>query len=365
MQRLEAVMKRMWRCLLLLTGLLAFLAGPPARARDLTSAERLFADLARLPPNERQAKIVEGAKREGKFRFVHSLRGELGREHLDLFAKRHPFVAVEMSELGSQDAAERLVAEEAAGRHITDAVVSETPDLTEVLRRDFAAQYVSPEIRRVLKQYEYLIDSDNRWVPFAVDEHGISYNTDLVPVPPKSYEELCNPKFKGTTSFEPFETRFLQGMFAIFGESFEKLDAWVVCIARNQPILQRGHTQRQRLMIAGDHAISPDQYLYDGIAQKRKFPSLPFGVDFDAPITITALNLVINKNTPYPYATALFADWLMSEESQAYLSGRLRGPIGLKHPYFTDDAKLVSYGYAPTDVIDRLQAIWTQHIGKQ
>jgi iron(III) transport system substrate-binding protein len=360
----EAVMKRIWRCLFLLASLPALLAEQPAGARDLTSAERLFADLAKLPPHERNAKIVEGAKKEGKLHFVHSLRGELGREHADLFVRRYPFMTVEVSELGSQDAAERLVTEEAAGRHITDAVVSETPDLTELLRRDIAAHYVSPEIRRVLKQYEYLIDSDHRWVPFAVDEHGITYNSDLVRTPPKTYEELCDPKFKGTTSFEPFETRFLQGMFAIFGKSFEKLDGWVACIAGNQPILQRGHTQRQRLMIAGDHAISPDQYMYDGIAQKRKYPSLPFAADFDAPVTITALNLVINKNTPYPYAAAVFADWLMSEESQAYLSSRLRGPIALKHPYFADDAKLVSYGYEPTDVIDRLQAIWTKHLGR-
>jgi ABC-type Fe3+ transport system substrate-binding protein len=341
------------------------LSAQPAAARDLTAAEKVFAELARLAPNERQARIVEGAKTEGKFRFVHSLRGDLGTEHVALFAKRYPFVSIEQSELGSQDAADRLVTEEAAGRHITDAVVSETPDLTEILRRDFAAHYVSPEIGRVLAQYRYLIDSENRWFPFAVDEHGISYNTDLVRTPPKTYEELCDPKFKGTTSFEPFEIRFLQGMFAIFGKSFERLDAWVACIARNEPILQRGHTQRQRLMLAGDHAISPDQYLYEGIAQKRKFPSLPYGVDFDAPITITALNLVINKNTPYPYATALFADWLIGEESQAYLSGRLRGPIALKHPYFTDDAKLVSYGLEPTDVIDRLQAIWSKHIGRR
>jgi ABC-type Fe3+ transport system substrate-binding protein len=353
------------RYLALLVAVFVLTSLQPASARDLTQAEQLYADLARLAPEARQAKIVEGARKDGKFRFVHSLRGDLGRDHVALFARRYPFVTVEQSELGSQDAAERLVTEETAGRHITDAVVSETPDLSEVLKKDIAARYVSPELRRVLKQYDHLVDDGNRWVPFAVDEHGITYNTDLVPKPPKSYEELCEPRFKGTTSFEPFETRFLEGMFAVFGKSFEKLDEWVACITRNEPILQRGHTQRQRLMIAGDHAISPDQYMYDGIAQKRKFPSLPFGADFEAPVTITALNLVINKNTPYPYATALFADWLMSEESQAFLSSRLRGPIALKHPYFTDDTKLVSYGYSPTDVIDRLNGIWNKHLGRR
>jgi iron(III) transport system substrate-binding protein len=350
--------------MLLLAGSLALWAWQPATARDPTAAERLFARLAQLSPDERRANIVEGAKKEGKLRFLHSLRGDLGRDHVALFVKRYPFMTVEQSELGSQDAAERLVAEEAAGRHITDAVVAETPDLTELLRRDIAARYSSPDIRRVLPQYEPLIDGENRWIPFAIDEHGITYNTDLVTEPPKSYEELCDSKFRRTTSFEPFETRFLEGMFAIFKNSFEKLDGWLTCIARNEPILQRGHTQRQRLMLAGDHAISPDQYMYDGIAQKRKFPALPFGADFDAPATITALDLVINRNTPYPYPAALFADWLMSDESQAYLASRLRGPIARKHPYFTGDTKLVSYGYATAAVIERLNGIWNRYLGR-
>jgi ABC-type Fe3+ transport system substrate-binding protein len=355
---------RTWHALLLYAAALAPL--PEAgSARDLTPAEQIYADLAKLAPDTRHARILEGARKEGKFRFVHSLRGDLGTDHVALFAKHYPFVTLEQSELGSQDAAERLITEETAGRHITDAVVSETPDLTEILRKEMAAHYISPEIRRVLRQYTHLIDSENRWVPFAVDEHGITYNTDLVPKPPKTYEELCDAKYRGTTSFEPFETRFLEGMFVIFGKSFEKLDNWVACIALNQPILQRGHTQRQRLMVAGDHAISPDQYMYEGIAQKRKFPNLPYGADFDAPVTITALNLVINSKTPYPHAAALFADWLMSEESQAFLSGRLRGPIALKHPYFADGTTLVLYGNSSTDVMDHLSAIWKTHLGQQ
>src|SRR5690349_21948458 len=153
-------MKQLWRALVILAGWLALLPVQPAAARDLTAAEKVFADLATLPPSERQARIIEGAKKEGTFRFVHSLRGDLGTTHVALFGKRYPFVNVEQSELGSQDAADRLVTEETAGRHITDAVVSETPDLTEILRRDLAARYASPEISRVLPQYRYLIDSD-------------------------------------------------------------------------------------------------------------------------------------------------------------------------------------------------------------
>src|SRR5262249_57449908 len=99
-------MQRVWQCLLFVACLLVLMAERPSRARDLTRAEQLFAELAMLSPGQRQGRIIEGAKREGTFRFVHSLRGDLGRDHIDLFPKRYPFVTVEQSELAPPDASQ-------------------------------------------------------------------------------------------------------------------------------------------------------------------------------------------------------------------------------------------------------------------
>jgi iron(III) transport system substrate-binding protein len=258
-----------------------------------------------------------------------------------------------------------MVVEEATGNHLTDVALANSPDMNELLGKNIAARYPTPETRRVLKQYEFFVDPQNRWLPFSIDEHGIVYNTNLVKEAPKSYEDLCDPKFKGQISFEPFETRFLAGMFEIFGKSYERLDKWLACIAKNDPIIQRGHTQRQTLMVSGDHAISPDQYFYAGLLLKKEKPAVPFAADYETPVTITALNVVINKNTPYPYASALFTDWILTNESQEYLAKEYRGPSALKHPYFPDDVKLVPYDFISTETSDKFLAMWTKYIGNR
>jgi len=87
----------------------------------LSNVEKLYAELAALPKAERAKRIEEGARQEGKLVLVHTLRGPLGAGHVDLFHRRYPFLKLDVAgEIGSQDAAERLLAEETVGRHLTD-----------------------------------------------------------------------------------------------------------------------------------------------------------------------------------------------------------------------------------------------------
>ena len=53
--------------------------------------ERLFAELAKLKPDERLKRLEEGSRKEGKLNFIHTFRGKLAREHVRLFEKRYPF----------------------------------------------------------------------------------------------------------------------------------------------------------------------------------------------------------------------------------------------------------------------------------
>ena len=50
----------------------------PAAAQALSKAEQIYADLAKLSPEERTAKVLEGAKREGKISIIQTMREELG-----------------------------------------------------------------------------------------------------------------------------------------------------------------------------------------------------------------------------------------------------------------------------------------------
>lgn len=328
------------------------------------SAEQIYQELSKLPEAQRTKRIEEGARQEGKLSFVHTWRGKIARDYAKAFESRYPYLKVEMSDLGSQDAAERFIAEERTGRHLTDILSLAVPDLAIILKQNLVARYPTPETKKILKQYRGFLDSENRWTPWYWSEHGISYNSDLINAAqaPKDWFDLCKPVFKGQVSFDPSETRFLAGLYVMMGE--EKTKQWLKCIGENQPIVQTGHTQRMELMLTGDHAVQGDNYFYSGIQALKKNPKTPFKIVYSAPVLAFAGSMVINKNTQNPYAAALLADWALSDEGQKLVADVLRGPLTMKHPYLPDNVKLVTYNMVSDDITNRLHEAWNRYIGR-
>jgi iron(III) transport system substrate-binding protein len=347
-------------------GIIALVAGSMSQVGFTAelSVEQLYGSLAKLPAEQRTKQLEEGARKEAKLNFVHTWRGKIARDHVGLFEKRYPFVKVEMGDIGSQDAAERFIAEETAGRHLTDILTLGVPDMAVILKQNLVAKYPTPATKKILKQYQGFIEPENRWTPWYWAEHGISYNTDLIKPDkaPRTWFDLCKPEFKGQVSFDPAETRFLAGLYVMMGEG--KVKEWLKCMGQNQPIIQQGHTQRMELMLTGDHALQGDNYFYTGVEAKRKDPTAPFAMVLTAPVLSFAGAMVINKNTQHPYASALFVDWTLSEDSQNLINSILRGPLTIKHPYLPDNVKLVTYNIVSDDVTKRLHEAWNQSIGR-
>jgi iron(III) transport system substrate-binding protein len=334
------------------------------RAAELSPAEKIYAELATLPGAERQRRLEEGARREGKLVFVHTWRNNLYDAHVALFTKRYPFVSVDTTSIGSQDAAERLVAEETAGRHLTDLVSLAVPDMEDVLARNLAARYPTPAVAAILPRYRAFMDPDNRWTPYYISDFGISYNPTLVrPADaPKTWFDLCEPRFKGNVSFDPASIRFLVGIYAMMGE--EKTRQWLECIGKNSPIVEETTVNRFQLMLAGDHAVQGHNYTYYCYAAKQKNPSTPCTVVQTTPLIGLAGAMVINRNAIHPYAAALMADWSLSDESQAYAAKNFRGPLTRAHPYLSDDAQIVVSGLPSREVVDKVLAWWDRYIGR-
>ncbi len=346
---------------------LAALASLPPGARAQTSSvDQLYDELAKLPAAERQKRLEEGARKEGKLVIIHTMRGKESTGHVDLFNKRYPFLNIELEgNIGSQDAAERLYAEETAGRHLTDVINIALPDIPTLRSKDMVARYSATLLDKVLPPYKGFLDPENRWTPWYWSEHGISYNSNLVPKDkiPTSWDDLCNPFFKGSVSFDPAEDRYLAGLYALLGE--EGATKLLKCIGANDPIIQRGHSQRIELMLAGDHMLQGDNYLYYGFVVKKKTPAAPYAIVASAPAVGFAGVAAINKNAPHPYAAALWTDWTLTEESQKFVASEYRGPITLKHPVIPESMKIVTYVDAPADVIKRLLGVWNQYVAKR
>jgi ABC-type glycerol-3-phosphate transport system substrate-binding protein len=149
-------------------GIIALVAGSMSQVGFTAelSVEQLYGSLAKLPAEQRTKQLEEGARKEAKLNFVHTWRGKIARDHVGLFEKRYPFVKVEMGDIGSQDAAERFIAEETAGRHLTDILTLGVPDMAVILKQNLVAKYPTPATKKILKQYQGFIEPESRWTPW-------------------------------------------------------------------------------------------------------------------------------------------------------------------------------------------------------
>ena len=141
-ERDEAPMNRLPMCFA--AALAALICHPPAAVAQNSAVEKIYADLATLPASQRDKRIEDGARAEGKLVIIHTMRGNLSTDHLDLFHRRYPFLRIELEgDIGSQDATERLYTEETAGRHLTDVINVALPDLTALRDKDMLARFSS------------------------------------------------------------------------------------------------------------------------------------------------------------------------------------------------------------------------------
>ena len=348
--------------------LAAILALPEAAsgAGNLSATEQLFVELGKLPPAERQAKILEAAKKEGKGSIT--IGGSASeRNHFKLLTDLYPTLEYSTRGLGSDKAVAAFLAEEVAGKHLSDAIAASVPDMGDILRKGFAAEYPTPAAGRIEKRFQGFLDPQNRYLTYYLLEHGISYNPQTLKAmniaPPKSYEDLCDPRFKGQVSFEPSETRFMVGLWEVFGHDEKKLVDWMTCIGKNTSITMKGYTTRTTLMMAGDHAISGDTLIYYGTSANAKSPDkAPFAVAYDAPLITMARGGLISKNAQNPMKAALYIDFLLSEDSQKFLFKDYRGTVVGAHPYLPEHVTIVPTSYATPELEQRLHNLWRQHI---
>jgi ABC-type Fe3+ transport system substrate-binding protein len=337
-----------------------------ASAAQLNKIEKTFAELDKLSPADRHAKIVAAAKKEGKV-IISVGPSATGRRHVRLFDKRYPYLDTGYLRVNSARSQEIFLSEEAAGKHLTDAMAINAPDLGIMFKRDLAARFPTPAADKIEKKYNNFKDPQNRWHPYYTSAHGITYNPRLLKElkidPPKSYLDLCHPRFKGQVSYEPAEARMIIGLWEMYARDDKKLIQWMTCMGKNEPITMRGHTTRTDLMLAGDHAVSPDMLIYNGTKKNDKNPKkAPFKVNYDAPLLVTARGVIINKNAANPMRAAMFSDWVLSTESQKFLFKEYRGTVVGPHPFMPDNAILIPTKNIDVKKLDWMFKMWKKHV---
>jgi iron(III) transport system substrate-binding protein len=272
-----------------------------------------IAKLTGLKPDARTAKLLELAKAEGgQVNVYTSLSSTVVKPLQTAWADEYPDVKLNLYRASSEDVSNRFLSESAAGTKGADVV--ETNGTTMLIyqhKKNLLVPYQKSPFAAVMgKNYRF-----DTWTADRVEKFIVAWNTNLVKDPPKSFQDLADPKWKGKLSMEPTDADWYGAMREYFTTVAKPkltgaaVDTLFKKIAANSQLIS-GHTNQINALAAGQvqvvvtgHAQATEQL------QAKKAP-LAFQ-PFVTPVIERPQGVGIPYLAQHPAAALLFYDWLL------------------------------------------------------
>jgi iron(III) transport system substrate-binding protein len=277
-----------------------------------------LAELAAYTGPDREQRLLEGARAEGKVVWYTSLAGSSYKELAQGFEAKYPGIKVETYRATSTDIMTRVSAEAQANQFLADVLETTMPPLSYLRENKLLLPYTSLHLGKYPADTK---ESAGRGLIYwAVDREtysGVGYNTKLVApsAVPKNYADLLKPELKGKIGFVSNETgvRALAGMLKVKGEEFVKQ-------LKNQDIVLQSVSGRAMadLVVSGEVPLSPTVFRDHAVEVKSKGAPVEW-VAMDVVPTNTG-GVAIVARAPHPHASVLMADFLLSPEGAKILS---------------------------------------------
>ena len=283
--------------------------GPPVQAQSILNYRGA----------DRQQKLIEGARKEGSLVFYSAMiENQALRPLADAFSKKYPFLKLTYWRGDTEDIIARLSAEERSHNLVADVV--EGTDVGELgIAAHLLTPYYSPEIEHFPANER---DPRGLWTPTRLSYFSIAYNTKLVPQPPKSFQDLLDPKWRGkmvwrigTSSGAPL---FITNLRTAWGDAkamdyFQKL--------KQQQIVNFGSGSARTLVdrtMAGEFAIALNIFAHHPLISKAQ--GAPVNSQLMDPVAATTATMGIPAGARHPYAAMLLADFILSREGQQIIA---------------------------------------------
>lgn len=266
-------------------------------------------------------KLIENAKSEGAVSFYTTMTLSQSKKVVDRFQKKYPFIKPELFRGGGDEVLNRILNESRGGLNAWDVVSTRGDSVLQLMNAKMLASYRSPETKFIDHD---LVDDEGYWTAYYVNPYVLGYNTKLVAKEdvPKTYEQLLDPRWKGKQiSIDDSAYGLLAGLIRAWGK--EKAVGFFKKLAAQEPVVQRGNTNRVQLTMAGEYPLI---IAYAPTIQRET--SLGHPIDWvplePAPVQVNPMMLA--AKAPHPNAGKLFIDFLLSKEGQQMLVSFRRIP---------------------------------------
>jgi iron(III) transport system substrate-binding protein len=262
----------------------------------------LYAKLAKLPPDQLDRVLYEGAKKEGAVAYASPAEENQVSKLMEGFMSKYP--AIKGQSLGGQqeDISNRILAEARAGRSSFDIVGIGT----------FLGQYreanALAEIHDLVGDARYPAKFRGRdFYSWNLLSMVIAYNTNLLKASeaPKGYMDILDPKWKGKVAVDSSPDTWIFGMLNKWGNE-KTYDYQKQLIQEQKALIRKGHTNQTNLLIAGAFPVAVELYSYKIADMKNK--GAPVEMIFPTEFVSAEVSGVgISSRAPHPYAALLFA----------------------------------------------------------
>ncbi|MGE5305837.1 MAG: ABC transporter substrate-binding protein [Alphaproteobacteria bacterium] len=266
--------------------------------------------------------LVAAAKQEGAMTYYTTMTLSQSKKVVDRFEKMYPFIKTDLFRTGGDPLLNKILNEHRGGRDAWDVTTGRGEMVLPLLDAKLITPYRSPEAKNIDQD---LVDPESYWAAYYVNPYVLGYNTKLVKKSdvPKTYEQLLDPRWKGgKISLDDEAYGLMTGLTRAWGK--EKALAFFKKLAAQQPVVQRGNTNRVQLTMAGEYYLI---IAYAPTIQRETSLGHPINWVPLEPVAVQVNPAMLAAHAPHPNAGKLFIDFLLSKEGQKMLVGFRRIPV--------------------------------------
>jgi iron(III) transport system substrate-binding protein len=270
------------------------------------------------------AKLVEGAKKEGKMVFYSSLNVEDNNGLLKRFEEKYPFIKTELNRLTADRLLIRFQSEARAKKPIADVIMNGGARTHITKKEGLLMKYVSPESKFYGTGFK---DPDGYWTDAYLNAHVLVYNTRMLKPAevPLTHADLLKPQWSGKFVMVSKAYEWFLKIIKLQGEA--KGMEFFKRLAAQKPGFRIGSSQIADLVAAGEHPLGINTYSTNIEDLKAKGAPVEWvGLD---PVVATLHPIAVSAAAPHPNAAKLFVDFVLSREGMMLLRSFKRIPSRL------------------------------------
>ncbi|MGH7873147.1 MAG: ABC transporter substrate-binding protein [Candidatus Binatia bacterium] len=295
----------------------------PALAQNRESA---LAALAKLPPAERHARVLEGSKKESGLVWYSSTTAEDALALIKKFHEQHPTIQIQHFRSSSEKLLERILAESRAGAFKADIVTLPELEMSLMIKRKLLVAYNAVEASLYPPETK---DACGYWTGLYTSAWVPAYNTKLVSkdLAPKSYKDLLNPKWKGGIAMdnEPYNWYVVSLRYLERRDGKEAAAGYMKKLAAQQMQWRKGHSLIGQLMAAGEFPLAAELQVHTVERAKAQGAPVEWSV-LDGVIPISKVAAAVSSTGSSVYTAALFYDFLLSRQGMETIRASRRIP---------------------------------------